>query len=89
MTRRESKDIGVVESKIRENYKSHRVVNRGKDQIFHEFIFVQFAFQWAMSLMFLVMRSVFLPHAFPAAFDFQSCNESQTHAQSTVQQKGE
>lgn len=42
-----------------------------------------------MSLMFLVMSSVFLPHEFSAAFDFQSYNESQTHAQSAVQQKGE
>lgn len=33
-----------------------------------------------MSLMFLVMRSAFLPHDFAAAFDFQSCNESQTYA---------
>lgn len=33
-----------------------------------------------MSLMFLVMLSAFLPHEFPAAFDFQSYNESQTHA---------
>lgn len=33
-----------------------------------------------MSLMFLVMRSAFLPHEFAAAFDFQSCNESQTYA---------
>lgn len=45
MTRRESKDIGVVEAKIRENYKSDRVVNRAKGQMFYEFIFVQFASQ--------------------------------------------
>lgn len=71
MTTRESKDIGVVETKIRENYKLDRVFNKGKGQTLHEFIFVQFASQWAMSLMFLVMRSVFLPHEFPDTFDFQ------------------
>lgn len=89
MKRRESRDIWVVEAKRRDNYKSDRVVNRGKVQILYESIFVQFASQWAISLMFLLMRSVFFPHEFPAAFDFQSCNESQTQIQSTVQQKGE
>lgn len=71
MRTRESKDIGVVETKIRGNYKLDRVLKRGKGQILHEFIFVQFASQWAMTLMFLVMKSVFVPHEFPDAFDFQ------------------
>lgn len=40
MTRRESKDIWVAESKRRENYKSDRTVNRDKGQIVYESIFV-------------------------------------------------